>query len=154
MHCDLDLWPFDLKIYRAHPCLMGSLHKSFMMIGVKGKQICARNPNVAGRMDGQTDGRTDMVIPVYPPNFVRGGIINTIKAELHELCMTFCIRLRLKIDESVQLEVPSKTRHVFVKHECLPQQQSKKNMANLKVLHFDPAPSPRGMWSQWSMRNF
>ena len=26
MHCDLDLWPFDLKIYRAHPWLMGSLH--------------------------------------------------------------------------------------------------------------------------------
>ena len=39
-----------------------------MMIGVKGKQLCAGNPNAAGQ--------TDMVIPVYPPNFVAGGIIN------------------------------------------------------------------------------
>jgi len=23
--------------------------------------------------DGQTDGRTDRVIPIYPPNFVCGG---------------------------------------------------------------------------------
>ena len=43
-----------------------------MMIGVKGKQLCAGN-----RMqpDRRTDGQTDMVIPVYPPNFVAGGII-------------------------------------------------------------------------------
>ena len=120
MHCDLDLWPFDLKIYRAHPCLMGSLHVkfhddrckgkavlrrkpfsviyalwpwpltsksighilaswgvcmwSFMMIGVQEKQLCAGNPNAAGQTDGRTDGQTDMVIPVYPPNFVAGGI--------------------------------------------------------------------------------
>ena len=40
------------------------------MIGVKGKQLCAGNPNAAG----QTDGRTDMVIPVYAPNFVAEGI--------------------------------------------------------------------------------
>ena len=136
---------FDLKIYRAHPCLMGSLHVkfhddrckgkavmrrkpfsviyalwpwpltsksigpwpltsksighilaswgicmwsfmmigvqgkhgdpwgfcmwSFMMIGVKGKQLCTGNPNAAG----QTNGQTDRVIPVYPPNFVAGG---------------------------------------------------------------------------------
>ena len=45
-----------------------------MMIGVKGKQLCAGNPNVAGQTDGRTDGQTDMVIPVYPPNFVAGGI--------------------------------------------------------------------------------
>ena len=44
-----------------------------MMIGVKGKQLCAGNPNADKR---RTDGQTDMVIPVYPPNFVAGGIIN------------------------------------------------------------------------------
>ena len=44
-----------------------------MMIGVKGKQLCAGNPNAARRTDRQTDGWTDMVIPVYPPNFVAGG---------------------------------------------------------------------------------
>ena len=37
---------------------------SFMMIGVKGKQLCAGNPNAGGQTDGRTDGRTDMVIPV------------------------------------------------------------------------------------------
>ena len=45
-----------------------------MMIGVKGKQLCAGNPNADDR---RTDGQTDMVIPVYPPNFVAGGIIST-----------------------------------------------------------------------------
>ena len=38
-----------------------------MMIGVKRKQLCAENP--------KADGQTDMVIPVYPPNFVAGGIM-------------------------------------------------------------------------------
>ena len=42
---------------------------SFMMIGVKGKQLCAGNLNA----DRGTDGQTDMVIPVFPPNFVAGG---------------------------------------------------------------------------------
>ena len=45
-----------------------------MMIGVKGKQLCAGNPNAAGQTDGRTDEQTDMVFPVYPPNFVAGGI--------------------------------------------------------------------------------
>ena len=40
-----------------------------MMIGVKGKQLCAGNPNAAG----QRDGHGDSSIP--PPNFVAGGII-------------------------------------------------------------------------------
>ena len=36
----------------------------------EGKAVMRRKPK-CGR---QTDGRTDMVIPVYPPNFVAGGI--------------------------------------------------------------------------------
>ena len=56
--------------------------RSIMMISVKGKQLCAGNPNAAGQTDGRTDGRTDgqthrrmdMVIPVYPPNIIAGGI--------------------------------------------------------------------------------
>ena len=71
MHCDLDLWPFDLKIYRAHPWLMGSLYVKFHDDRCKGKAVMCRKPK-CGR---QTDGQTDMVIPVYPPNFVAGGII-------------------------------------------------------------------------------
>ena len=58
------------------------------MIGVKGKQLCPGNPNgpdrkTDGRTDRWTDGQTDghgdsssfvFYIPVYPPNFVAGGI--------------------------------------------------------------------------------
>ena len=31
---------------------------------------------------GQTDGRKDRMIPVYPPNFVAGGITNFITASV------------------------------------------------------------------------
>ena len=44
MHCDLDLCPFDLKIYRAHPCLMGSLHVKFHDDMCKGKAVMRRKP--------------------------------------------------------------------------------------------------------------
>ena len=44
MHCDLDLQPFDLKIYRAHPCLMGSLHMKFHDDRCKGKAVMRRKP--------------------------------------------------------------------------------------------------------------
>ena len=50
-----------------------------MMIGVKGKQLCAGNPNAAG----QTDGQTDMVIPVYPHYFVAGG--TTISRQFNKI---------------------------------------------------------------------
>ena len=128
MHCDHDLWPFDLKIYRTHAWLIGCLHEkfhddrckgkavmrrkpfsviyalwpwpltfwpsksighildswgvcmlSFMIIGEKGKQLCAGNPNAPDRRtEGRTDRRTDMVIPEYPPNFVAGDIMNYV----------------------------------------------------------------------------
>ena len=44
MHCDLDLWPFDLKIYRAHPWLMGSLHVKFHDDRCKEKAVMRRKP--------------------------------------------------------------------------------------------------------------
>ena len=44
LDCDLDLWPFDLKIYRAHPCLMGSLHVKFHDNRCKGKAVMCRKP--------------------------------------------------------------------------------------------------------------
>ena len=58
-----------------------------MVIGVKGKQLCAGNPNADGQTDGRTDGQTggqtdgqtdghgDSSIP--PPNFVAGGIMTS-----------------------------------------------------------------------------
>ena len=53
---------------------MGSLRVKFRDDKGKGKAVMRRKPK-CGR---QTDGQTDMVIPVYPPNFVAGGIINSI----------------------------------------------------------------------------
>ena len=80
MHCDLDLWPFDLKIYRAHPCLMGRLHVKFHDDRWKGKAVMRRKPK-CGRTDGRTDRRTDRRtdgrtwwFQYTPPNFVAGGI--------------------------------------------------------------------------------
>ena len=35
---------FDLKIYRAHPCLMGSLHVKFHDDRCKGKAVMRRKP--------------------------------------------------------------------------------------------------------------
>ena len=85
MHCDLDLWPFDLKIYRAHPCLMGSLHVKFHDDRCKGKAVMRRKPK-CGRTDGWTDGRTDghgdSSIPP-PPNFIAGGIIKVLGSDFN-----------------------------------------------------------------------
>ena len=45
---------------------------SFMMIGVKGKQLCAENPNADDRCtDGRTDGHGDSSIP--PLTSLRGA---------------------------------------------------------------------------------
>ena len=68
MHCDLDLWPLNLKIYRAHPWLMGSLHVKFHEDRCKGKAVMRRKPKC-----GRTDGRTRW-FQYTPPNFVAGGI--------------------------------------------------------------------------------
>ena len=80
MHCDLDLWLFDLKIYRAHPWLMGSLHVKFHddTCRCKGKAVMPRKPK-CGRTDGRTDRQMDRQTDIGdssipPPNFVAGGI--------------------------------------------------------------------------------
>ena len=87
MHCYLDLWPFDLKIYRAHPWLMGSLHVKFHDDRCKGKAVMRRKPK-CGRTDGRTDGRT-WWFQYTPPNFVAGGIITSIQESL--LLLTFWV---------------------------------------------------------------
>ena len=82
LHCDLDLWPFDPKVHRAHTWLMGRLHVKFHEDRCKGEAFMRLKPfyltarlQTDGQTDGQTDRRTDRVIPVYPPNFVAGSII-------------------------------------------------------------------------------
>ena len=87
LHCDLDLWPFDPKVHRAHTWLMERLHVKFHEDRCKGEALIRLKPfyltarlQTDGQTEGQTDRRTDRVIPVYPPpNFVAGGI-----TRLHE----------------------------------------------------------------------
>ena len=107
MHCDLDLWPFDLKIYRAHPWLMGSLHVKFHDDRCKGKAVMRRKPFSMRT----TDGRTDMVIPVYPPNFVVGGIII-----LEKFCM---LTIFLFFYRSIICFIHA-NMHICKQHVCFP----------------------------------
>ena len=44
MHCDLDLWPFDPEIHRAHPQLMARLCMKFNDDRCKGKAIRQHKP--------------------------------------------------------------------------------------------------------------
>ena len=44
MHYDLELWPFDPEIDRAHPCLMASLHVKFHDDRCKGKAVTCLKP--------------------------------------------------------------------------------------------------------------
>ena len=53
----------------------------------KGKAVMRRKPKCA-RTDGRTDGQMDMVIPVYPPNFVAGGYKKKPRSQVNE--RSFC----------------------------------------------------------------
>ena len=66
LHCDLDLWPFDPKVHRAHTWLMGRLHVKFHEDRCKGEAFIRLKPfyltarlQADGRTDGQTDRQTD-----------------------------------------------------------------------------------------------
>ena len=70
LHCDLDLWPFDPKVHRAHTWLMGRLHVKFHEDRCKGEAFMRLKPfYLTAHL--QTDGQGDSSIP---PNFVAGGI--------------------------------------------------------------------------------
>ena len=80
MRHDLDLWPFDPKINRAHPWLMGSKCMKFhdhrwITESVIVRKLVWRTDRLTDRQtDGQTDGQTECK-PIVPSGFTGGGLI-------------------------------------------------------------------------------
>ena len=71
MRHDLDLWPFDPKINRAHPWLMGSKCMKFHDHMWITESVIVRK--LVWRTDRQTDWRTDRVQTYSPLRFHRWG---------------------------------------------------------------------------------
>ena len=80
MRHDLDLWPFDLKINRAHPWLMVSKCMKFHDHWLITESVIVRK--LVWRTDRQTDGQTECK-PIVPSGFTGGGLINWKGAMLH-----------------------------------------------------------------------
>ena len=74
MRHDLDLWPFDPKINRAHPWLMGSKCMKFHDHRWITESVIVRK--LVWRTDRQTDWRTDRVQTYSPLRFHRWGTNN------------------------------------------------------------------------------
>ena len=72
MRHDLDLWPFDPKINRAHPWLMGSKCMKFHDHRWITESVIVRK--LVWRTDRQTDWRTECK-PIVPSGFTGGGLI-------------------------------------------------------------------------------
>ena len=77
LYCDLDLWPFDPKVHRAHTWLMGRLHVKFHEDRCNGEAFMRLKPfyltarlQTDRRTDGRTDGQGDSSIP--PLTSLRG----------------------------------------------------------------------------------
>ena len=89
MRHDLDLWPFDPKINRAHPWLMGSKCMKFhdhrwITESVIVRKLVWRTDRLTDRLtDRQTDGQTECK-PIVPSGFTGGGLIKSyIKFQLN-----------------------------------------------------------------------
>ena len=81
MRHDLDLWPFDPKINRAHPWLMGSKCMKFhdhrwITESVIVRKLVWRTDRLTDR---QTDGQTDRVQTYSPLRFHRWGTKKIIR---------------------------------------------------------------------------
>ena len=114
MRHDLDLWPFDPKINRAHPWLMGSKCMKFHDHRWITESVIVRKLVwwTDRQTDRQTDWRTDRQTeckPIVPSGFTGGGL----------------------------------TRHVFVKHGC-PRRQQSQNMAKISKSYILTPPHPQG----------
>ena len=91
MRHDLDLWPFDPKINRAHPWLMGSKcmnfhdHRWITESVIVRKLVWRTDRQTDGQTDRQTDGQTECK-PIVPSGFTGGGLINADNA-------LYCIKI-------------------------------------------------------------
>ena len=82
MRHDLDLWPFDPKINRAHPWLMGSKCMKFHDHRVDYRvsyrpETSVTDRQTDGQTDWRTDWRTDRVQTYSPLRFHRWGTNKT-----------------------------------------------------------------------------
>ena len=75
MRHDLDLWPFDPKINRAHPWLMGSKCMKFHDHRWITESVIVRK--LVWRTDRLTDRQTECK-PIVPSGFTSGGLIKFI----------------------------------------------------------------------------
>ena len=64
-HYDLDLWPFDPKIYRCFPFFILHLCMKYEFCRSNTVQIIALQRSVDTRTDGQTDRQTDRQSDYY-----------------------------------------------------------------------------------------
>ena len=86
MRHDLDLWPFDPKINRAHPWLMGSKCMKFHDHRWITESVIVRK--LVWRTDRQTDRLTDGQTeckPIVPSGFTGGGLIIEARCFFHHL---------------------------------------------------------------------
>ena len=67
-HFDLDLWPFDPKIYRCLPFFILHLCMKYEVCRSNTVRVIALQRNVDRRTDRQTDGQTDKVITIGLPH--------------------------------------------------------------------------------------
>ena len=72
MRHDLGLWPFDPKINRAHPWLMGSKCMKFHDHRWITESVIVRK--LVWRTDGRTDRQTECCKPIVPSGFTGGGL--------------------------------------------------------------------------------
>ena len=84
MHCDLDLW--TSKSIGHILDSWGVCMWSFVMIGVKGKQLCAGNPNADDRRtDRQKKSAFQLMLTDYFRKISRG---ETIRVHHDTICIT------------------------------------------------------------------
>ena len=125
MRHDLDLWPFDPKINRAHPWLMGSKCMKFhdhrwITESVIVRKLVWRTDRLTDRQtDWRTDWRTDRVQTYSPLRFHRWG---TNKMRWNNACMKY-FQLHnskfLKTRYDLRIPEPEITRFLCPPNMCV-----------------------------------